>query len=652
MKYRSEIDGLRALAVLPVILFHAGFPIFSGGFVGVDIFFVISGYLITGIIAAEMAEDRFSFQRFYARRARRILPAQYALLLVTMPIAWLVLWPMDLVEFAKALIYLALFGANLLYYKSSGYFDTSAELKPLLHTWSLSVEEQFYFIFPAILLLVWRWKKQASLTIVASLTLLSLAYAQWQVHRYPAAAFYLLPARFWEIGLGAVISLSDPYRFTIEKRLGGVAGVSGLLLIVVAIFAFDPHTPNPSLYTLLPTLGAALILRYAKSGTWAAKVLTLRLLVGIGLISYSAYLWHQPVLAFARHITPNGLSDLLKVTLILMTFLAAWLSWRFVELPFRRQSQASNGRIATLALLSGLVLLAMGQTIRHYQGFETFFFAHRLTPDEQRIYTLIREQTRENPIKALLDNGECRFRSEKLDAKVEQRFLQCSQKFGKATLIIGDSHAINIFNALYKEGDDNFLVGIARVGCRPYEAEPECPYPALESFVATHADQIRYVLFHQSGSHLMKDLWGRKDHDELFSRPNNFTIQTEDIDRISQYLDRLGKHAKVFWLGPFTEARVNFADFRQFIDGFHLNPYSIAAFERLDHFLENVASSQQATWQYVSANQALALSANYLLTDHCLTFRDKDHFSACGEQIAGKRLREALKHPPISAAGA
>ena len=303
MEYRREIDGLRALAVLPVILFHAGFQTFSGGFVGVDVFFVISGYLITTVIFAELETGNFSVIKFYERRARRILPALFLMMSVCLPFAWLWLMPHDLKSFSQSLVAVSAFSSNVLFWKTSGYFESAAELKPLLHTWSLAVEEQFYVVFPIFLMLTWRLGKRWILGLLVLVFLVSLQTAQYESITKPSAAFYLLPTRAWELILGAFIALtySRLSGIGISKSFHEGLSITGVLLILYAIFAFDELTPFPSLYTLVPTTGAALIILFANRATTAGRAIGNKVLVAVGLISYSAYLWHQPLFAFAKH---------------------------------------------------------------------------------------------------------------------------------------------------------------------------------------------------------------------------------------------------------------------------------------------------------------------------------------------------------------
>ena len=218
MKYRAEIDGLRALAVLPVILFHAGFEWFSGGFVGVDVFFVISGYLITTIIISEMAEGKFSIANFYERRARRILPALFFVMAVSIPFAWLWLTPTDLANFGQSLVAVSTFSSNILFWLESGYFDTSAELKPLLHTWSLAVEEQYYILFPIFLMLTWRLGIKRILILLSIIFLISLGVAQYGAYHFPTATFFLLPTRGWELLVGVFAAFYLKYNTHLKSH--------------------------------------------------------------------------------------------------------------------------------------------------------------------------------------------------------------------------------------------------------------------------------------------------------------------------------------------------------------------------------------------------------------------------------------------------
>jgi peptidoglycan/LPS O-acetylase OafA/YrhL len=286
VKYRREIDGLRAVAVLPVILFHAGFSAFSGGFIGVDVFFVISGYLITTIILAEKEKGTFSLATFYERRARRILPALFFVMLCCFPFAWLWLLPSHLEDFSKSLIAVSAFSSNILFWQESGYFATAAELKPLLHTWSLAVEEQYYVLFPLFLMLMWKLRKRWILGSLVVIAMASLALAQWGAYSQPSATFFLLPTRAWELAIGALIAFYFLYRknhvdfITANKTISETLGILGIVLICYSIIVFDKSTPFPSFYALIPTIGTGLIIVFTTPQTLVGRLLgTKKLLI-------------------------------------------------------------------------------------------------------------------------------------------------------------------------------------------------------------------------------------------------------------------------------------------------------------------------------------------------------------------------------------
>lgn len=337
LTYRPEIDGLRALAVLPVILFHAGFSLFSGGFVGVDIFFVISGYLITSIILKDLQAGRFSIATFYERRARRILPALMVVLVVCLPFAFWLMLPEELKRFGQSLIAVATFSSNLFFWLKTDYFAPAAEEQPLLHTWSLAVEEQYYLFFPILLMLAWKGGKRRMAWLVAALAVGSFALACWTERAHPQAAFYLLPTRAWELLAGSLIAMI-PASFVQDRltpRMAQAGSATGFAMILWAMATFQGHGPADTARMAIPVLGSALVILTANPRTAVGVLLSNRLAVGVGLISYSAYLWHQPVLAFAKLKFFDGAPDGLMAMMVVLSLALGYLSWRFIELPTR-----------------------------------------------------------------------------------------------------------------------------------------------------------------------------------------------------------------------------------------------------------------------------------------------------------------------------
>lgn len=393
--YRPEIDGLRALAVVPVILFHAGITGFSGGYIGVDIFFVISGFLITSIILAEQQAGRFSLLSFYERRARRILPALFVVLLCTLPFAWMWLLPESMASLGRGLLGVALFASNVVFWRDSGYFEQAAELNPVLHTWSLAVEEQFYLLFPLFLGLLRRHLPRWTVAMLLTSALGSLAVAQWAVDRHPTAAFFLLPTRGWELLLGSLIAIRVTTRGlpATVPAMANAASLLGLGMIVAAIVAFDKATPFPGWFALLPTVGTSLVILFATSSTWVGRVLAHRWLVGVGLVSYSAYLWHQPLFALARHRSIGEVGEGSFMLLAVASLALAYLTWRFVERPFRDRQSVGRGLVASLTVGGPLLLAAAGSAAVASNGFERRF--------------AFRQQDREAFQLASIENGWC-----------------------------------------------------------------------------------------------------------------------------------------------------------------------------------------------------------------------------------------------------
>ena len=364
LKYQPEVDGLRALAVLPVLLFHAGFPQFGGGFVGVDVFFVISGYLITGIIATELREESFSIIDFYERRIRRIIPALMLVMLVSILLGLILFLPYQLVSLGYSALAASLFVSNFWFWSHTGYFEGVGHMEPLLHTWSLAVEEQFYLFFP-LGLIVLRKLRLSLLPAVIFLFGISLVSAELLISYRPSATFYLLPTRCWELALGGLMALGAMPRLR-SPSARDAAALAGLVLIVGPVLIYGSDTRFPGLAALPPCLGAAMIIAAGKQG--GGRVVDLigsRWPVAIGLVSYSLYLWHWPVFVFSRQLLASpDLPPNWAVGGILLSGLLAWFTWRFVEAPFRNRALMSRRRVfraaGAMSLLVGAA--AIGAT--------------------------------------------------------------------------------------------------------------------------------------------------------------------------------------------------------------------------------------------------------------------------------------------------
>jgi len=465
MEYRREIDGLRALAVLPVILFHAGFETFSGGFVGVDIFFVISGYLITTIILTELKQGRFSIINFYERRARRILPALFLVMLICIPFAWLWLLPSDMKDFSQSLVAVSVFASNILFWRESGYFYTAAELKPLLHTWSLAVEEQYYVLFPLFLLLFWKLGRRWILVTLGLLFVASLGTAQWGAFAKPAAAFFLLPTRGWELLIGAFAAFyfSQAIHQDFVKGLSEFGGWLGITLIFYAVFAYSKTTPFPGFYALVPTIGTVLIILFATQRTTVGKFLGNKALVSIGLLSYSAYLWHQPLFAFARQLGVPDSDVTIFLALSFASIFLAYLSWKYVETPFRDKTLVSKKGIFVFATLGSFFFFSLGmfgdfkngnlRQLTEEQRIFLSYFGNEIPHRKYFVKTGIPEKYRDD----------CNFAVGIISTSC---YTKKNEK-SKAVFIWGDSHAQQLYFGLSNELPDGFeVLQVAASSCK------------------------------------------------------------------------------------------------------------------------------------------------------------------------------------------
>lgn len=361
IKYRPDIDGLRAVAVLMVVLYHADIKPFAGGFVGVDVFFVISGFLITALIQKDLAAGTFSFAGFWERRVRRILPALAAVTFAVLAGAWALFLPKDFIGAGYQVASQSIASSNFYFESVRGYFDTAEEVKPLLHTWSLAVEEQFYFIFPVIVWLAWRYMHHRLMPVLWGIAGLSFAAAAWMVFKERELVFFMLPFRAWELMMGALLALYGA-RIPASGRMAQAGGIIGLALVLGSGIFYYSKMVFPGAAALLPCLGAALIIWSGQAGaTFTARILSRKAFVFTGLVSYSWYLWHWPLLSFGKYVMQDEFGKPEKIACVVISFFLAILSWKFIETPFRRKDGILKSRKAVFIVsLATLSLMALG----------------------------------------------------------------------------------------------------------------------------------------------------------------------------------------------------------------------------------------------------------------------------------------------------
>ena len=532
MIYRRDVDGLRALAILPVMLYHAGVPGVSGGFVGVDVFFVISGYVIALSLHEDLEQGRFSVWRFYAKRIRRIFPALFVTVGVTAVVAYVLLLPSYLLDFSKSLLAAAVFLSNLYFWQTSGYFAADAVHRPLLHTWSLSVEEQFYLFMPLATFVIYRYLGRRWLTVLLPAILASLALSAYATTTAPTANFFLLPTRAWELLLGAALALSKipPTR---SRWLGEALGIIGLAMIGYAVFAFDEATAFPGLNALFPCLGTALLIYVgqAQNARWqtaATALLSLRPLVFTGLISYSLYLIHWPIVSFLHYQALEPPGALQVAAILAASFALAALSWRYVEQPFRRpRTPAARAALTQPRLLAGglaaiLVFAAAGAGGIAGSGFPQRMtdFAEQTIPGHQH-----------------WNRGRC-FLDDNPDIRRWQAdacTLTAGDRGGPAVLLWGDSFAAHYVPGIAAQAERTpaRVIQYTAAGCPPIlsyfsHARPRCSAfnaHALEIIrdlgirrvvLAARWTDLRSRGLDQLGDTLVRAKWRHESHRAAF----------------------------------------------------------------------------------------------------------------------------------------
>jgi peptidoglycan/LPS O-acetylase OafA/YrhL len=546
LRYRPDIDGLRALAIIPVLLFHAGVPGFSGGYIGVDIFFVISGFLITSIIKREVLNGSFSFTDFWARRARRILPASVIMIICSMIAGWYLLAPPDYQDLGRSARYQAYFAGNFYFWGESGYFDNASELKPLLHMWSLAVEEQFYLIAPLVFLLCFRFVPNHAYLILFAMLLFSFMANVIFIEDYPAATFYLLHSRAWELLLGALLATkAGPIKHQIVAN--GITG-SGFIIILICIMCYDDTTLFPGAAAALPTLAtAAIIWGNTNHTTFLRTLLSFKPFVGIGLISYSLYLWHWPLIVFTKYRSIEGLTLLDSMGLIAASFIAGYLSWRFVETPFQRKRLLPDNRRMLAGGLASLMIIAIaGQTIRQTEGYPSRLPSHVVNYANGEIWGEVQQQCHRLGLAGIQKGELCEFGN--------------AAKTTPALLSWGDSHAAALIPAMdYQAGKHGIhTVHASMSGCPSIlggepKNNPECAVFNEKVLEYIQANNIKNVLLASRWSSYVYGQ-GRHNGDEVILTKEKDDPQDPEMakvifrTRLAETVNRLNAQGIHVWI--------------------------------------------------------------------------------------------------------
>ena len=653
-EYRPEVDGLRAVAIVPVLLFHAGLSAFAGGFFGVDVFFVISGYLITAQLASSEKSGIALLGNFYHRRIRRLFPAIAIVSLVTAVIAYLIMTPSQLRPLFSSFTSTQVFLQNIYLWQNSGYWDQSLETSPLMHTWSLAVEEQFYLIFP-LLFVAKSMRNAKSVLIGVAITIFVLSFfgALIRFGTSSTGAFFLLPYRAWELMAGAIVALyqlKGKQFFKTKPNVSRLISNFGMAMIIIAIILGDKSTRHPGLLTLLPVVGTALLIAFGREPSLTSRLLSNKLLVAIGKLSYGLYLWHFPILALWRVDKGTELNGIETTAAMVLTFACSYLMWKFAETPFRDRVRTSNKYVAFVATTGFVALVSIGVV-----GQNTVF-----GKKSNSELALLEAQAR---IPTELDNWiEIDFESPISGGSMG--VTERSSPMGDVVLL-GDSHAGALKDSLSAELERLNLSGVAfiRAGCPPVSNVIMDP---PEKFNCTDFNQIIDIVlkdtfvtdvilfsrwtFYVEGTRYTNYKGYREDGYEIkFTAPNKkFTSDEERIsylgDQIKLTVDRLESTGKkVHLIHPLPELGwdpISYA--KRFID------QGISWHQKLDiPFSDHLERSRRAVEQLDRAASPTTSKLNpadifcdQQITNWCvasldntLYYGDNDHLNENGNKI-------------------
>ena len=642
-KYRRDIQVLRGLAVLAVVLFHSKESYFPLGYLGVDVFFVISGFVVTPLILRIFADQangggRLSNLRyFYKRRFYRLAPA-LAVVLAISAISIFLLGPIeDYQRVVRQGIATLLLVGNVGAYKYSGdYFSPNPN--PLVHTWSLSVEEQIYIFLPLILMLLLRNRTSLKkvtvlvLGVISAISLISFLfptilqplYSRAGIELASQISFYSPIDRIWQFTIGGLgFLLIDRYQSHSMKISRNIHLVA---VVAVVIILFGPIHIGLKVSSILASVFAVIVI-ILKSLDVLPDILTKKL-EWLGDRSYSIYLVHMPLLYLAKYspVTQIGSSENRIIQSTIAAFASILLgAVSYSKIENRHRNKGKKGSTVSSGILKVFVSAFIGPL-------SIFLLLSGFSGTSST-----------SMYKDRLDNGMCKFWTPNLDENFYSRFLKCHSKFGRAIVVLGDSHAMNIYNALFLATRSDFFVGISTGGCRPNTQLDSCHYDDFERFLKTSPNSIKEVNFHQSGSYLISDRRGSVDTNLAFKSQDSYRIVDDDIQFLLRYLNNMGKIVATTWIGPFPELRVQPTWIQVKANQVKPNPIVKKAFLDLEKEIKFYLKKENNTFRYVSLSGILGYRQFEYKVKSCILFRDIDHWSRCGEEIFSLPIEKSLQ---------
>lgn len=628
--YQPEIDSLRFISVIPVIFFHLDLNVFKGGFLGVDIFFVISGYLISKIIINDLVKKKFSLKKFYLRRARRILPALLLTILFTLVLSFIFFFPEEHKYLNKTVISSIFFFSNFFFFKTTDYFNDLTDQSPLLHTWSLSVEEQFYILYPFFLIFfLKKFKIQKLKFFFIIIFLISLLLASYFSINHKDGSFFLTPFRIFEIVLGCLLYVYNPYLKinTKNKNLASnIICICSLLSILFSFILFSKNSLLPSYLTLIPILSTCfLIINLKYCSPFFYNFFTNKFFILGGKISYSLYLIHFPLIIF--FVYDKSLLNIIFFFSILI-FLS-FLSWKFIENPMRNKNYINDKYFIKILSSSILFLFILMFLINiGSKNKINYKFLSLINSDkENNLYLQINKVKNQTLKIKNIDFKNCIIATIDLDEKFINEYKKCKNKHQKLYLFLGDSHAHDLFYSFQKVTKEKFIVGFLPQGCRPALEFDKCKskYKAYKNFINMEKENIKNVFFTQSGSKFLKDL-------------AILPIEKKIVNKTFEYLNSLNLGDKLLWIGPNIEPNItlNYKAIRIILNK-KIDLYENKFVKDVDKYL--LKKSHLNNINYLSRISLMEYdSKNNFFYNGNLTYRDNDHWSEFGLDYFGKKI--------------
>jgi len=514
--------------------------------------------------------------------------------------------------------------------QDDGYFADPSEEKPLLHTWSLSIEEQYYIFFPILFLIFFNRRNIILFAIIISLFLISFFLSIYASKYHSSANFFLLPFRIWEILAGSLVAFLLHKK---KKEKSNFLSIIGFFLIFSSFFFFNEKIPTPSFYTLIPILGVVLILIYSENETLVSKFLSHKILVTVGLMSYSLYLWHFPITSFFK-IKFNNLSNLNITFIILLSFILSYGSWKYIEKPFRNKNKIGLKSLTIYILIFLIFLISFNLIGINSKGFKDLIVKYRYSDNIR--YELVLNST-EYEFEKKMINKECKIWIKNIEDLKNRDIKNCYKKYEKFILIFGDSHAMTLHNILSKNQNFNFIISIAEGGFRVHNKHDKLKLNELEKFIIENKNSIKSIIYNQSGSHFMEDENGNVDSKSIFEG-KFLRFNNKNISGKINYLNYLSKKIKkkILWIGSYTQYRYDPIKNFNSPKAENINPISVELFMKLnENLIDRLKENKNIDFKKFNE---IFEQPKIAFLENCFLFYDMDHYSACAESYISRKL--------------